>query len=156
MRTFREGTSASVGVPFALLVFVSLTAGCAARGTVANGAPQYAGTFEASCSPVDAPGTRFELYRLGDAFPAQVSISIWEYDFPIDESVIELGGRSGYGSAYISGTEWIPAKDGEVGLESYVEGELARGWFWLNLDQVDRVEGRFEATWSDEGPAICG
>jgi hypothetical protein len=46
--------------------------------------------------------------------------------------------------------------DGEIGLESYVEQEITSGWFWLELDGVDRIEGRFEANWSDGGLAICG
>lgn len=119
-------------------------------------APHYAGTFEASCSPVDGYAIQFDLFRLGDAFPAQVNIAIWQFEFPMEGNQIRLKGRGGYGAAYISGTEWIPAADGEIGLESYLEGEIANGWFWLELDGVDRVEGQFEATWSDEGLAICG
>ena len=136
-------------------VFI-LAAGCSREVSISNSAPYYAGTFEASCSPVDAPAIVFDLYRLGDPDPPQVSIAVWRFESPIAGSRIELRERSGYGAAFIGGTEWIPASDGAIELEQYQEGEAARGWFWLELDGVDRVEGQFEVTWSDAGPAICG
>ena len=71
-------------------------------------------------------------------------------------SLICLRERSGYGAAFIGGTEWIPASDGAIELVEYQESESASGWFWLELDGVERVEGTFAVTWSDTRPAICG
>ena len=139
-----------------LLLVPILVAGCSRAGLVSNEAPHYAGTFEASCSPVDAPGILFELYRLGDPEPPQVSIAVWQFEFPTAGSLIELRERGGYGAAFLGGTEWIPAADGALGLENYVEGDVASGWFWLELDGIDRIEGQFEATWRDTGPVFCG
>ena len=137
-----------------LLLVPILVAGCSQ--SVSSVVPHYAGTFEASCSPVDARAILFDLYRLGDPEPPQVSIAVWQFEFPIAGSLIELRGRAGYGAAFLGGTEWIPAADGAMGLENYVEGEMASGWFWLELDGIDRIEGQFEASWSDVGPVICG
>lgn len=139
-----------------LLILSVPVAGCSGTGSVSGSAPHYAGTFEASCSPVDAPAILFDLYRLGDPEPSQVSISVWQFEFPMAGTQIELRERGGYAAAFIGGTEWIPAADGAIGLEDYVEGEVASGWFWLELDGVDRIEGQFEATWSEAGLAICG
>lgn len=137
------------------LVFI-LMAGCSREASISNSAPFYAGTFEASCSPVDAPAIVFDLYRLGDPDPPQVSIAVWQFENPIVGSRIDLRERSGYGAAFIGGTEWIPASDGAIELVEYQESESASGWFWLELDGVERVEGTFAVTWSDTRPAICG
>jgi hypothetical protein len=139
-----------------LLVVFVLAAGCSREASISSSAPYYAGSFEASCSPVDAPAIVFDLYRLGDPDPPQVSIAVWRFENPIVGSRIDLVERSGYGAAFIGGTEWIPASDGAIELEEYQEGQTARGWFWLELDGVERVEGTFAVTWSDTGPAICG
>ncbi|GMR10138.1 MAG: hypothetical protein BMS9Abin28_0959 [Anaerolineae bacterium] len=139
-----------------LLLAPILVAGCSRAGSVSSEPPHYAGTFEASCSPVDAPAIIFDLYRLGDPEPPQVSIAVRRFDSSMAGSQIELSERGGYGAAFIGGTEWIPAKDGAIGLENYTEGKVAGGWFWLELDGIDRIEGRFEVTWSDAGPVICG
>ena len=141
--------------PIVLTVFV-LAAGCSEDASVSSSAPYYAGTFEASCSPVDAPAIVFDLFRLGDPDPPQVSIAVWQFENPITNNRINLAGRSGYGAAFVGGTEWIPASDGAIELEEYREGEAASGWFWLELDGADRVEGQFEVVWSDAGLAICG
>ena len=126
-------------------IFV-LAAGCSRDVPISGSAPFYAGTFEASCSPVDAPAVVFDLYRLGDPEPPMVSIAVWRFESPIVGSQIQLRSQGGYGAAFIGGTEWIPASDGAIGLDEYREGEAARGWFWLDLDGFDRVEGQFEAT----------
>ncbi len=139
-----------------LLLVPILVASCSRAGSVSSEAPHYAGTFEASCSPVDAPAILFDLYRLGDPEPPQVSIAVWRFESPMAGSQIELRERGGYGAAFIGGTEWIPAVDGAIGLENYVQGEVASGWFWLQLNGIDRIEGQFEAAWSDAGLAICG
>lgn len=139
-----------------LLLLPILVASCSRAGSVSSEAPHYEGTFEASCSPVDAAAILFDLYRLGDSEPPQVSIAVWRFETPMAGSQIELTDRGGYGAAFIGGTEWIPAVDGAIGLENYVEGELASGWFWLELDGVDRIEGQFDATWRDTGPVFCG
>ncbi len=139
-----------------LFAIFILTAGCSRDAPISGAAPFYAGTFEAGCSPVDAPAAVFDLYRLGDPEPPMVSIAIWQFESPIEGSQIQLRSRGGYGAAFIGGTEWIPASDGAIGLDEYREGEAARGWFWLELGGFDRVEGQFEATWSDSGLAICG
>ncbi len=144
------------GSRFLLFVIFVLAAGCSRDVSISSSAPFYAGTFEASCSPVDAPAVVFDLYRLGDPEPPMVSIAVWQFELPIAGSQIQLRNRGGYGAAFIGGTEWIPASDGAIGLEEYREGEAARGWFWLQLDGIDKVEGQFEATWSDAGLAICG
>lgn len=144
------------GSRFLLFVIFVLAAGCSRDASISSSAPFYAGTFEASCSPVDAPALVFDLYRLGDLEPPMVSIAVWQFESPIEDSQIQLKSRGGYGAAFIGGTEWIPASDGAIGLEEYREGEAARGWFWLQLDGIDKVEGQFEATWNDAGPAICG
>ncbi len=144
------------GSRFLLFGVFILAAGCSRETSISNSAPYYAGTFEASCSPVDAPAIIFDLYRLGDPDPPQVSIAVWRFENPIVGSQIDLRERSGYGAAFIGGTEWIPASDGAIELEEYEEGEAARGWFWLELDGVERVEGEFAATWVDKGPVICG
>ncbi|MFQ5942885.1 MAG: hypothetical protein ACE5JF_04965 [Anaerolineales bacterium] len=146
----------SLGAASQLLLIPILLAGCSRTETVSSQAPHYSGTFEASCSPVDAPAILLDLYRLGDPEPPMVSISVWHFQSPITGSQIELKERTGYGAAFIGGTEWIPAADGAIGFEDYEEGEMARGWFWLKLDGIDRIEGQFEATWSDSGLAICG
>jgi len=140
-------------VLFAILV---LAAGCSRDAPIPHSAPFYAGTFEASCSPVDAPAVVFDLYRLGDPEPPMVSIAVWHFESPIEGSQIQLRSQGGYGAAFVGGTEWIPASDGAIGLDEYREGEAARGWFWLDLGGFDRVEGQFEATWSDAGLAVCG
>ena len=140
-------------LPFVLF---ALVAGCSSDESISNSAPYYAGTFEASCSPVDAPAIVFDLFRLGDPDPPQVSIAIWQFESLIAGTPIELKARSGYGAAFIGGTEWIPASDGAIELQEYQQIEVARGRFWLELDGVGRVEGQFEATWTDAGPAICG
>jgi hypothetical protein len=139
-----------------LIVLFVLAAGCSGEASITEPAPFYAGTFEASCSPVDGYALQFDLYRLGDAFPAQVSIAIWEFDLPMAGSQIRLVDGGGYGAVYISGTEWIPATDGEIGMDSFAEGETADGWFWLELDGIDHIEGRFEADWSESGFGFCG
>ena len=139
-----------------LLTIAIISAACSVAGKVPIEAPDYMGTFEASCSPVDGHAIQFELYRLGDGFPAQASISIWQFEIPMAGSHVRLREQGGYGAAYISGTEWIPAIDGEIGFEDYVEGDIASGWFWLELDGIDRIEGNFEVAWSDASPAICG
>jgi hypothetical protein len=139
-----------------LFLVLFLAAGCSREASISTSAPFYAGTFEASCSPVDAPAIVFDLYRLGDPDPPQVSIAVWQFEYPIAGNRIDLRERSGYGAAFIGGTEWIPAADGAIELEEYQEGTAARGWFWLELDGVERVEGTFAVTWSDTGPAICG
>ena len=131
-------------------------AGCSGAGPVSSEAPYYAGTFEASCSPVDAQAILFDLHRLGDPEPPQVNIDVWRFESLIAGGDIELGKRDGYGAAFIGGTEWIPAAEGMIGLDNYVEGEIASGWFWLELDGIARIEGRFEAAWSDAGPVMCG
>ena len=136
-----------------LLLVAILVTGCSRARSVSSQAPHYAGTFEASCSPVDASAILFDLYL---PKPPQVSIAVWRFDTLTAGSQIELRGRGGYGAAFIGGTEWIPASDGAIGLENYVEGNVASGWFWLELDGVERIEGQFEATWSDVGPVICG
>ena len=138
---------------FAILV---LAAGCSRDAPIPDSAPFYAGTFEASCSPVDAPAIVFDLYRLGDPEPPMVSIAVWQFESLIEDSQIQLRSQGGYGAAFIGGTEWIPASDGAIGLDEYLEGEDARGWFWLDLGGFDRVEGQFEATWNDAGLAVCG
>ena len=138
---------------FAILI---LAAGCSRDVPISGSAPFYTGTFEASCSPVDAPAVVFDLYRLGDPEPPMVSIAVWQFESPIEGSQIPLRSLGGYGAAFIGGTEWIPASEGAIGLDEYREGEAARGWFWLELGGFDRVEGQFEATWSDSGLAICG
>ncbi len=139
-----------------LFAIFLLAAGCSRDASIPGSAPFYAGTFEASCSPVDAPAVVFDLYRLGDPEPPMVSIAVWQFESPIEGSQIRLRSRGGYGAAFIGGTEWIPASDGAIGLDEYREGEAARGWFWLDVGEFDRVEGQFEATWSDSGLAICG
>ena len=141
--------------PLVFTVFV-LAAGCSEDASISSPTPHYAGTFEASCSPVDAQGIVFDLFRLGDPDPPQVSIGVWQFENPITSNRINLAGGSGYGAAFVGGTEWIPASDGAIELEEYREGEAASGWFWLELDGVDRVEGQFEVVWSDAGLAICG
>lgn len=115
-----------------LLLLPILVASCSRAGSVSSEAPHYEGTFEASCSPVDAAAILFDLYRLGDSEPPQVSIAVWRFETPMAGSQIELTDRGGYGAAFIGGTEWIPAVDGAIGLENYVEGELASGWFGSN------------------------
>lgn len=142
-----------LGLIWALSLALVTLAGCARANQISAGAAFYAGTFEASCSPVDAPAIQFELYRLGDPTPSQVSIGVWQL---APGAAIELNGHGGYAAAFIGGTEWIPAAEGVILLENYVEGELASGWFWVELDGIDRFEGRFEATWSNEGIVICG
>ena len=144
------------GSRFLLFAVFLLAAGCSRGAPMSGSAPFYAGTFEASCSPVDAPAVVFDLFRLGDPDPPMVSIAVWELESLVEGSQIQLGSRGGYGAAFIGGTEWIPASDGAIGLDEYREGEAARGWFWLELGGFDRVEGQFEATWSDSGLAICG
>jgi hypothetical protein len=139
-----------------LIVLFVLAAGCSRDAPISNSAPFYAGTFEASCSPVDAPAIVFNLYRLGDPDPPQVSIAVWQFEYPIAGNRIDLKERSGYGAAFIGGTEWIPASDGAIELEEYQEGEAASGWFWLELDGIERMEGEFAVTWSDAGLTICG
>ena len=139
-----------------LVAILVLAAGCSRNAPISGSAPFYAGTFEASCSPVDAPSVVFDLYRLGDPEPPMVSIAVWQFEPPIEGSQIQLRSRGGYGAAFIGGTEWIPASDGAIGFESYATGDIASGWFWLDLGGFDRVEGQFEATWSDSGLAICG
>lgn len=139
-----------------LFLVLIVAAGCSRDATISGSVPHYAGTFEASCSPVDAPAIVFDLYRLGDPEPPQVSITVWRFESPIEGSRIELNDGFGYGAAFIGGTEWIPAADGVIGLEEYQEGDVARGWFWLELDGVARVEGEFETTWSDKGLSFCG
>jgi len=144
------------GSHFLLFVLFVLVAGCSSDESISNSAPYYAGTFEASCSPVDGLAFVFDLYRLGDPDPPQFSISIWRFDGPIVGKQFDLEGRSGYGAAFIGGTEWIPASDGAIELEDYQEGVAARGRFWLELDDIERVEGEFEVSWNETGPAICG
>jgi len=139
-----------------LLLVPILTAGCAAKGLPSGEAPFYAGTFKASCSPVDASAILFDLYRLGDPEPPQVSLEVWQLESLIAGGQIELRERGGYGAAFLGGTEWIPAADGVIGLENYVEGEVASGWFWLELDGIDRIEGQFEATWTGTDLVLCG
>jgi len=139
-----------------LLLVLILVAGCSRTGSASSEPPHYAGTFEASCSPVDAPAILFDLYRLGDPEPPQVSIAVWRFDSLMAGSQIEFSERGGYGAAFTGGTEWIPAADGAIGLENYAEGEVASGWFWLELDGIDRIEGHFDVTWSDAGPITCG
>ncbi len=139
-----------------LIAIFILAAGCSRDATISGSAPFYAGTFEASCSPVDAPAVVFDLYRLGDPEPPMVTIAVRQFDSPEDGSQIQLSNQVGYGAAFIGGTEWIPASDGVIGLDEYQEGEAAQGWFWLELGGFDRVAGQFEATWSDAGLAICG
>jgi hypothetical protein len=139
-----------------LFAIFLLAAGCSREAPISSSAPFYAGTFEAGCSPVDAPAIVFDLYRLGDPEPPMVGIAVWQLESPVEGSQIQLRSRGGYGAAFIGGTEWIPAADGAIGFESYVDGEIASGWFWLELDGIDRIQGQFEASWSDEGLAICG
>jgi len=139
-----------------LIAIFALAAGCSRDVPISGSAPFYAGTFEASCSPVDAPVVVFDLFRLGDSEPPMVSIAVWRLESAVEGSQIQLDSQGGYGAAFIGGTEWIPAADGAIGFESYVSGDIASGWFWLELDGIDRIQGQFEATWSDEGIAICG
>ena len=139
-----------------LIAIFVLAAGCSRDVPIPGSAPFYAGTFEASCSPADAPAVVFDLFRLGDPEPPMVSIAVWQFESPVEGSQIQLRSQGGYGAAFIGGTEWIPAADGAIGLDEYRESEAARGWFWLELGGLDRVEGQFEAAWSDSGLAICG
>ena len=141
---------------FVLIAIFILAAGCSRDAPISSSAPFYAGTFEASCSPVDAQAVVFDLFRLGDPEPPMVSIAVWQFESLTEGSQIQLSSRGGYGAAFIGGTEWIPAADGVIGFESYIDGEIASGWFWLELDGFDRIQGQFEASWSDEGLAICG
>ena len=150
---FLQKLSKSRLLLFAIFI---LAAGCSRETPISGSSPFYAGTFEASCSPVDAPAVVFDLYRLGDPEPPMVSIAVWQFESPVEGSQIQLRSQGGYGAAFIGGTEWIPASDGVIGLEEYQEGDAARGWFWLELGGFDRVEGQFEATWNDSGLAICG
>ena len=107
-----------------LLIVTILIAGCSGTGSPPAELPFYAGIFEASCSPVDAQAILFDLYRLGDPEPPQVSIAVWRFESLIAGSEIELGERDLYGAAFIGGTEWIPAAEGVIGLDNYVEGEV--------------------------------
>ena len=150
------GTSSAGGKirwTWVFLMILVVLAGCSGANQISAGAPFYGGTFQASCSPVDAPGLLFELHRLGDPVPSQVSISVWRLD---SNNPIQLTGGGAYGAAFIGGTEWIPAAEGVLTLEKYVKGEVASGWFWLELDGIDRIEGEFNVAWSDEGLPICG
>ncbi len=156
----KPGSEVSLQKPsksrFVLIAIFILAAGCSRDAPISSSAPFYAGTFEASCSPVDAPAVVFDLFRLGDSEPPMVSIAVWRLESPVEGSQIQLDSKGGYGAAFIGGTEWIPAADGAIGFESYVSGYIASGWFWLELDGIDRIQGQFEATWTDEGIAICG
>lgn len=136
-----------------LLCLSILAVGCSP--TASENAPQYGGTFEASCSPVDAPAIAFDLIRLGGAEPPQVGFLVWSRLDPAGVD-IDLSGSGGSGAAHVGGTEWIPASFGVLHIDQYKKGVLSSGWFWIELGGVKRIEGRFEAVWRDTGPTFCG
>ena len=137
----------------AWFVFVVLLAGCSTP--LSETAPKYAGSVQATCSPVDAAGIALDLISLGGTRPAQVGIAAWPGPRGAGDTV-DLDGRSGSAGAMFDGTEWIPAAGGQIHFEVYSAGESAEGWFWIEIDGYGRFEGRFDAIWDESGPLLCG
>ena len=94
-----------------LFAIFLLAAGCSRDASIPGSAPFYAGTFEASCSPVDGLAFVFDLYRLGDPDPPPVSISIWRFDGPIVGKQFDPEGPSAYPPPFTRRTEWLPTSE---------------------------------------------
>jgi hypothetical protein len=138
-----------------MLLAMALSA--CATGPPAEHAERYRGTFEDSCSPVDAFATAFELWPESLQSLERVSIVLWPREGLAAGQRIRLGLREdGSGSLYRSATEWDFAEEGEIYFERYMERGSAAGWFWLNLETGQRLEGWFEANWEDVGIVYCG
>ncbi len=151
----RAGRAALLLLGLALVLSACEVAG---GGPPAAGADHYLGTLQASCSPVDAAAIDFELRPESGAELPRVSLVLWSFSGLAEGSPIRFGpeDNAGYGAMFVRGTEWTPAIDGELSLDSYAEGQSAAGWFWLELGDGDRYEGWFQAEWQDQGPVLCG
>lgn len=128
-----------------------------ASGPPAENAQRYHGTYEYSCSPVDALATAFELWPESRQSTERVSILLWPRDGISSGQRIRLGLREeASGAVYSSPTEWDFAEDGEIYFEHYSDGGIAGGWFWMKLASGPRLEGWLEAEWQDVGIVYCG
>lgn len=154
----RPGAAVSARPPVLLALILALAA-CRgpAAGPPSTAADRFDGSAEATCSPVDATAVGFNLRPESDRELPQISLVLWPYGGISEGARVRFDKpENGYAAAWVAGTEWTPATDGELQLDSYREGGSAAGWFWLELSDGSRLEGWFEADWLDQGPVMCG
>lgn len=150
--------------PWLLLTSAALTAGCTLSLGPATGEPPhgelaaYTGTLQPSCSPVDAIALGLELEAVQPGDPTQISLLLWPPGDFQRGAVIGLGEPSGPTAAAIwaGDTEWHLAVAGGLWVDAFQPEGKASGRLRLEFEGGKRLEGSFQASWSDPGPVFCG